>query len=74
MAVANNAFEALDIRLRRLEYVLTGSTATSTDQVSEKQSQSIPNQIQSVNEALTRIANQNKNIKKILQFCLSLSV
>jgi hypothetical protein len=73
MASASTAFEALDVRLRRLEFALTGKLGTATDESPEMQGQSIPNQLQSVNEDLAKIANQNKNIKRLLQFCISCS-
>lgn len=69
MASSDAALESLDIRLRRLEYALTGSSIGSESETSEKAGKSIPDQIQSVNERLAKIANQNKNIKKVLQFC-----
>ena len=66
----DSSVEALDIRLRRLEYALTGNTS-STEGVEKPDSQgtNILSQISSLNERLTRIANQNKSIKRLLQAC-----
>jgi hypothetical protein len=66
----DSSVEALDIRLRRLEYALTGNTL-STDRVEKSDSPgtNILSQISSLNERLTRIANQNKSIKRLLQAC-----
>jgi hypothetical protein len=66
------SIETLDIRLRRLEYALSGS-ATVPDESNEKpaiQGGSIPSQISSINDRLARIANQNKSIKRLLQACI----
>jgi hypothetical protein len=63
--------EALDIRLRRLEYALTGSaSSTEKSDKSDSLAGNIPSQISALNERLTRIANQNKSIKKLLQACI----
>ena len=68
----DSSIDALDIRLRRLEYALTGSTIL--DKPGEKSSShdgNIPTQISFLNERLARIANQNKSIKRLLQACIS---
>ena len=67
----DSSVEALDIRLRRLEYALTGSTSsTEKGDKSDSLTGNIPSQISSLNDRLTRIANQNKSIKKLLQACI----
>ena len=61
------SIEALDIRLRRLEYALAGST---NDAVEVKvHAGSVPTQIIALNDRLTRIANQNKPLKRLIQAC-----
>jgi hypothetical protein len=69
----DSSIEALDIRLRRLEYALTGSISSTTENVEKSDSQggNIPSQISSLNDRLTRISNQNKSIKKLLQACIT---
>lgn len=77
VALMDSSVEALDIRLRRLEYALTGSTSSSSDNVEKPDSSqggSIPSQISSLNDRLTRIANLNKSIKRLLQACTTLEI
>ncbi len=67
----DSSVEALDIRLRRLEYALIGSTpSTERSDKSDSLAGNIPSQISSLNERLTRLANPNKSIKRLLQACI----
>src|SRR5271168_4457117 len=70
--VMDSSIEALDTRLRRLEYILTGSTSTvDTTLKADSQRTNIPNQLSSLNDRLAKLANTNKSIKKLLQACNS---
>ena len=70
--VMDSSIEALDTRLRRLEYILTGSTNTvDTTSKPDSQRTNIPNQLSSLNDRLAKLANTNKSIKKLLQACTS---
>jgi len=72
-ASIDSSVEALDLRLRRLEYVLTGSTVSQdTSAKPTSEAESVPSQIASLSERLTKVANQNKTIKKLLQTCIFL--
>jgi hypothetical protein len=71
MASSNSSIEALEIRLRRLEYAITGSTeAKDPNEKIDAVGGSIPVQISSLNDRLTRIGNQNKSVKRLLQVCI----
>jgi len=68
--VMDPSIEAIDTRLRRLEYILTGSTSpVDTTLKPESQRTNIPNQLSSLNDRLAKLANANKSIKKLLQAC-----
>ena len=67
MTSAHSSLPALDVRLRRLEYALTGST--NDVQLIPSQEGNIPNQIASLNDRLAKIATKNKSVKKLLQAC-----
>lgn len=73
MVSSEIVIEALDVRLRRLEFILTGSTDSKTPQNDVSNGGdgggNIPRQLASLNERLTRLANGNKSIKKLLQAC-----
>jgi len=71
--VMNASIEALDTRLRRLEYIITGSTSTldTTSNKPDSSKTSIPNQILSLNDRLAKLVHSNKSIKKLLQTCTS---
>ena len=69
MVSSEPAIEALDSRLRRLEFLLTGST-DATPPATGHADASIPTQLASLNDRLARIANQHKSIKKLLQACI----
>jgi hypothetical protein len=65
------SIEALDTRLRRLEYIVTGSTSTLDTAANKSDSPraNIPNQISSLNDRLAKLVHNNKSIKKLLQTC-----
>jgi hypothetical protein len=68
----SSSIEALDTRLRRLEYILTGSTTTvDTTSKPDPQRTNIPNQLSFLNDRLAKLASTNKSIKKLLQACTS---
>ena len=67
----DSSIDALDIRLRRLEYALTGSTILDKPVEKSSHDGNILTQISFLNERLARIANQNKSIKRLLQACIS---
>ena len=70
--IMDSSIEALDTRLRRLEYILTGSTSTvDTTLKPSSQRTNIPNQLSSLNDRLAKLTNTNKSIKKLLQACNS---
>jgi len=65
------SIDALDTRLRRLEYAITGNVS-STKEASLKTSLeggNIPSQIAALNERLARLASQSKHLKRLLQAC-----
>jgi hypothetical protein len=67
MVSSESSIEALDIRLRRLEYAFNGTSLP--DPLDKTHGPSIPSQISSLNDRLTKLANQNKSIKRLLQAC-----
>jgi hypothetical protein len=71
MASSNSSREALEVRLCRLEYAITGSTeAKDTSEKIDAVGGSIPVQISSLNNFLTRIGNRNKSVQRLLQVCI----
>jgi hypothetical protein len=69
MVSSETAIEALETRLRRLEFIITGSTDQKSKNIVAGTPRSIPDQLDSLNERLARIATGNKLIKKLLQAC-----
>jgi hypothetical protein len=68
MVSTDSSIEALDIRLRRLEYALTG-TPTNPLPKEDLKPGTIPTQITSLNDRLARLSTQNKPLKRLLQAC-----
>jgi hypothetical protein len=66
----STSIESLDIRLRRLEYALTGSTEPPSK--TDLNTANIPSQISTLNDRLTKLANQNKSVRRVLQACIFL--
>ena len=71
MVSSETAIDALETRLRRLEFIITGSTDPKSKNIVAGTPRSIPDQLDSLNERLARIATGNKLIKKLLQACTS---
>lgn len=69
MVSSETAMDALETRLRRLEFIITGSTEQKSRTFVAGTPGSIPDQLDSLNERLARIATRNKFIKKLLQAC-----
>jgi hypothetical protein len=64
MASVDPSVEALELRLRRLEYALAGSTSGA-----QTFSGNVPQQAQVLTDKLSKLAQSNKSIPRILQFC-----
>jgi hypothetical protein len=71
MVSADPSIEALDTRLRRLEYALNGSTIPLPKE--DLKPGTIPLQIASLNDRLARLSAQNKPLKRLLQACTPLT-
>lgn len=67
------SIDALDTRLRRLEYAITGSLSSGKDGSAKTtlEGGSIPGHITALNERLARLANQSKHLRRLLHACPS---
>ena len=65
------SIDALDTRLRRLEYAITGNIPSTKEASSKTDSDggNIPSQITALNERFARLAGQSKHLKRLLHAC-----
>jgi hypothetical protein len=66
------SIDALDTRLRRLEYAITGNVSSGEDASPKTtlEGGNIATQIASLNGRLARLANQSKHLKRLLHACI----
>ena len=72
MTLTEVSIDAVDTRLHRLEYVITGNISRKDESPRASMAGgNIPGQIATLNERLARVANQSKHLKRLLHACLS---
>jgi hypothetical protein len=71
-ALRDVSIDAVDTRLHRLEYAITGNTLLSKDESPRTtvQGGNIPGQIAALDDRLARVAHQSKHLKRLLHACL----